>query len=1001
MAASSPKSSSDRPPSAESYLDRFGLTSFRPGQDEVVATIAEGQDVLCVMPTGGGKSLCYQLPSLMRSGVTLVVSPLIALMKDQVDTLRSLGIRAEVLNSTLDNAAQFDVMDRMRRGEVELVYIAPERLRNGAFLETLRDSEVTLLAVDEAHCISEWGHDFRPDYARLGFFRRRYLPGVQTVALTATATPTVRDDIVQLLELDRPKVFVTGFARTNLRFAVSDLKNEGQRRQALVDRIRSSDGAGIIYGATRKRCEEVAEFLSEEIASPVAVYHAGLEPETRRQVQEAFMAGELPIIVATNAFGMGIDKSDIRFVIHYNMPGTLEAYYQEAGRAGRDGQMSDCHLLFSYQDRYVQEFFIENRYPSKETVQKVHAFLIARTEDPIELTLDEVRDAIKTDDSSEAIGTAETLLAKARVLRRLDAATNQMMVRIESDAPTLLDFLPREAKMRRRVLSAVEGFVGDRRGEDIFIRPDRLMRKADVDRPTLTRTLRELRKLRSFDYVPPFRGRAVHVVDGETPFEKLAIDFDELARRKAAEYEKLESVIAFARSPGCRQSTILNYFGETDAEPCGRCDRCDAGGGVILSGVRPASSMPDDAPEKAGDAMLVRGLQIVLSGVTRTHGRFGRNLIAQMLGGSTNKKLQGLRLHRLSTYGLLDGMRQSEIVDVIDVLTSAGYCRTVEVEQRRPTVEITAAGTELMMGRAAPSGITLSFPLAKKLSRIAASIDPPGSENRVADNEVDPHIGSPSSGGPASSGPPGEVDERVGSPASAAGQAGESAERIAAIEQRLRRWRHRTATAHGIPAFRVLTNAVLRRVAEAQPETTEGLLAVTGIGAATVEQFGYELTIAIAEAVAAEREESDRDASVTDPSHDPASAPAGDPSPPPVRETNAAEPSTGRQPPTATDSRREPATVPREASNDAAAGPSGSADAPRNATDPSNPTLRPDDADGVPRDAYWTWRLFHDGYNASEVAEIRGRQPAKVVLDLKCCQQHGLAVRPHWLADFP
>ena len=296
-------------------------------------------------------------------------------------------------------------------------------------------------------------------------------------------------------------------------------------------------GAGIIYAATRKRCEEIGEWLPEKLEKPIGVYHAGLDQVGRHQVQEAFMSGKLSAIVATNAFGMGIDKSDIRFVIHYNMPGSLEAYYQEAGRAGRDGEMSQCELLFSYQDRYIQVFFIENRYPSRDTVRQVHQYLLSRQEDPIELTLDQVREGAGLKEGSEAVGTAETLLARAGVIRRLDSSAGQAMVRIDSKAPTLLDFLPKEARVRRKVMLAIEKIVGRRRNEDVYVTPKRLMQLAEVDREQLARTLRELRRLRSFDYVPPFRGRAIHFIDRERSFDELEsilMSWNDVRRRSLA-----------------------------------------------------------------------------------------------------------------------------------------------------------------------------------------------------------------------------------------------------------------------------------------------------------------------------------------------------------------------------------------------------------------------------------------------------------------------------------
>ena len=277
-------------PDPITLLPRFGLSEFRTGQREVVDAVESGDDVMCVMPTGGGKSLCYQLPSLARDGTTIVVSPLIALMKDQVDTLERHGIAARLINSSLSAVEQSDVMNSMAAGELDLVYVAPERLRNSRFLESVRRANITLLAVDEAHCVSEWGHDFRPDYARLGYFRKRYLNNVQTIALTATATPLVRQDIRELLGMKQAQVFVTGFSRENLRFSVFHARTDADKNQQLIDYLRQQSGAGIIYAATRKRCEEIADWLPTELRRPIGVYHAGLEPAQRRRVQDQFMS---------------------------------------------------------------------------------------------------------------------------------------------------------------------------------------------------------------------------------------------------------------------------------------------------------------------------------------------------------------------------------------------------------------------------------------------------------------------------------------------------------------------------------------------------------------------------------------------------------------------------------------------------------------------------------------------------------------------------------------
>ena len=562
--------------SAQDVLRKFwGYDDFRPGQATAIDAVLQGRDTLVIMPTGGGKSLCYQVPAMLLPGVTLVVSPLISLMKDQVDTLDQIGLPGTFLNSTLSGSEMNARLRAAERGEVKLVYVAPERFDSPAFAERLGDLRVSLLAVDEAHCVSEWGHDFRPSYLRLGEVRGQ-LGDPPLAALTATATEEVRRDVVRQLRLREPEVLVTGFDRRNLRFHVLRAKNDSEKDRLLLKLLRGRDESAIVYASTRKNVDALVPLLNGVGVRTVG-YHAGVPDAERRRIQETFMSGEAPVVVATNAFGMGIDKPDVRMVVHYNMPGTLEAYYQEAGRAGRDGQPADCVLLHAYADRFTHEFFTEQSFPPRKVVEEVLRELRRRADENgvFSLPIAEFARTLSSAKGDRQVYSALRILEEHGLVAQVQpggsAAVRVRLIATPKRITRELDNGERPAELALlRALWRVGGGEALYRGV--------LLEWRDLDRlaGTASAAMGLLDALQSEGFVEWQRiggGEGVHVLDRTTPTSRIPVDWRGLEARKQRELKKLQRMQGYAYHERCRRGYVLRYFGDPAAMQ--RCDACD------------------------------------------------------------------------------------------------------------------------------------------------------------------------------------------------------------------------------------------------------------------------------------------------------------------------------------------------------------------------------------------------------------------------------------------
>lgn len=552
----------------------WGYSAFRPLQEDIVCSVLAGRDTLALLPTGGGKSVCFQVPALCMEGLCIVVSPLIALMRDQVHNLTERGIPAAAIYSGMSRRAVDIVFENACNGAYKLLYVSPERLRTDLALARIQRMQVNLLAVDEAHCISQWGYDFRPPYLQIADLRK-FIPKVPVLALTATATVEVLDDIQERLAFREKNVFRKSFERTNLSYSVL---YEERKREKLLDILRNVPGTGIVYVRSRGETKEVAKFLTDNRFS-ADFYHAGLPPDERNAKQEAWIRGKTRIIVCTNAFGMGIDKPDVRSVVHLSLPDSLEAYFQEAGRGGRDGLKSYAVLLYTPADGDTLRQHLLTAYPSMDFVRQVYRALGSHTQLAVGAGLGESFDF----DLQHFCATYKFEQAPAHAVMRLlelegwialsDAAVSPARVHITADREGLYNYQLRNRQADGVIKTLLRAYGGIQH-DLVDVSETTIAQYAKVSAEELRQILQNAHNEQILLYEPRKEKPQLTFVRERVAAENLTIDFERFNFRKERAIQRTEQSIRYAEMRRCRSQMLLAYFSETDAHPCGICDVC-------------------------------------------------------------------------------------------------------------------------------------------------------------------------------------------------------------------------------------------------------------------------------------------------------------------------------------------------------------------------------------------------------------------------------------------